>query len=499
MNLETIIGLEIHIQSKTKSKMFCDCMNLSDNEEPNTHVCPVCLGHPGTLPVANKQAIYFGVMMALALDCKINKKSLWARKNYFYPDLAKGYQISQFEQPLSVDGHLTVTTSEGKERIGITRLHLEEDAAKNFHTKDKTLVDFNRGGAPLMEIVTEPDFRTPQQARAFLHELRLLARYLEVSDADMEKGHMRCDANISMRPVGDTKLYPKTEIKNLNSFRSVERALAYEVKRQTDLWEKETPVDYLSTRGWDEKELKTVEQRDKEESADYRYFSEPDLLPLILNEEEIKRIKAILPELPQEKVKRLKNEFGLKHHDAKLISEDKEVAKYFEEVMSETRSWLESLDDMDGSREEIWEKNKEKLVKLVFGWLTSEVFKHIKENNSNISEVKITPENFAEFITLIYTRKVNSSAAQILLKEMYETGGDPSNILDEKDLSQVGDTKKLNKVIEKIIKSNPNQVKEYKSGKEPLIKFFIGLAMKETKGKADPQILEELFKEKLTE
>ncbi|MBT3690090.1 Asp-tRNA(Asn)/Glu-tRNA(Gln) amidotransferase subunit GatB [bacterium] len=497
MNLETVIGLEIHIQSKTKSKMFCDCKNLNDKEDPNTHVCQICLAHPGTLPVANKQAIDFGIMMALALNCKINKKSIWSRKNYFYPDLSKGYQISQFDEPLSENGHVTVKTKEGDHRIGITRLHLEEDAAKNFHSKDRTLVDYNRGGAPLMEIVSEPDFRTPEQARVYLQELRLLARYLEVSDADMEKGHMRCDANISMRPEGEDKLYPKTEIKNLNSFRSVERALAYEIKRQTDLWNKSTPVDYSSTRGWDEKLLKTVEQRDKEESADYRYFPEPDLKPLILSEDEINKLKATLPELPQEKRLRFINEYGLKYIDAKLLVEDKGVAKYFEQVMSETRSWLESLDGMEGSSEEIWEQSKVKLVKSVFGWITSELFKLFKENNTSISDIKITPENFAEFITLVFSRKVNSTSAQVLFKEMFDTGGDPSNILDEKDLSQVGDTKKLNKIIEKIVKNNPDQVKEYKSGKEPLIKFFIGQAMKETKGKADPQVLEDLFKNKL--
>ncbi|MBT4335498.1 Asp-tRNA(Asn)/Glu-tRNA(Gln) amidotransferase subunit GatB, partial [bacterium] len=348
-----------------------------------------------------------------------------------------------------------------------------------------------------MEIVSEPDFRTPEQARVYLQELRLLARYLEVSDADMEKGHMRCDANISMRPEGEDKLYPKTEIKNLNSFRSVERALAYEIKRQTDLWNKSTPVDYSSTRGWDEKLLKTVEQRDKEESADYRYFPEPDLKPLILSEDEINKLKATLPELPQEKRLRFINEYGLKYIDAKLLVEDKGVAKYFEQVMSETRSWLESLDGMEGSSEEIWEQSKVKLVKSVFGWITSELFKLFKENNTSISDIKITPENFAEFITLVFSRKVNSTSAQVLFKEMFDTGGDPSNILDEKDLSQVGDTKKLNKIIEKIVKNNPDQVKEYKSGKEPLIKFFIGQAMKETKGKADPQVLEDLFKNKL--
>ena len=353
MQLETVIGLEIHIQMKTKSKMFCSCSNDSDDTKANTHVCPICLGHPGTLPVANKQAIKLGTMMALALDCNISKKSIWARKNYFYPDLSKGYQISQFEEPLAENGHLTVQVKDKKYRIGINRLHLEEDAAKNFHSKDKTLVDYNRGGTPLAEIVTEPDFRSPEETRAFLTELRLMARYLGVSDADMEKGHLRCDANISLRPAGENKLYPKTEVKNLNSFKSVEKALSFEVKRQSAEWKKGTPIDFQSTRGWDEHKLKTVEQRDKEESADYRYFPEPDLPPIIYTEKEVKKIQADLPELPQQKRERFKSEYELKIQDANVLVEDKHIADYFEKVMMEMRTWSETLEETEGTQEEI--------------------------------------------------------------------------------------------------------------------------------------------------
>jgi len=497
MQLETVIGLEIHIQMKTKSKMFCGCSNDGENQPPNTTICPVCLGHPGTLPVANRQAIKYGVIMALALDCKINNRSIWARKNYFYPDLSKGYQISQFEEPLSASGHLTITVKEKKYRIGITRLHLEEDAAKNFHSENQTLVDYNRAGTPLMEIVTEPDFRSPEEAKVFLQELRLLARYLGVSDADMEKGHLRCDANISLRPVGEDKLYPKTEIKNLNSFKSVERALAYEVKRQSDEWQKGTPITFQSTRGWDASAIKTVEQRSKEDSADYRYFPEPDLPPIVFTAEEIKEIRASLPELPWQKKERFIKEYGLALPNAKTLVEDKEVADYFEKVMMEMRAWVEALEETEGTSEEIWAQHKAKLTKLVCGWLLSELYKLINEAGQSILDVKITPENFAEFITIVYKKKVNSSAAQVLLKEMYETGGDPSQILEEKDLSQVGDTDELSQVVEQIIKNNPGQVREYQAGKEPLIKFFIGLAMRQTKGKADPEMLENLFKKKL--
>jgi aspartyl-tRNA(Asn)/glutamyl-tRNA(Gln) amidotransferase subunit B len=496
-NLEPVIGLEIHIQLKTKSKMFCDCSNDGENQPANTTICPICLSHPGTLPMANRQAVVFGVMMALALNCRINKKSVFARKNYFYPDLPKGYQISQFELPLAQAGHLVVKTKEGEHRIGIERLHLEEDAAKNFHSADKTLVDYNRAGTPLMEIVTRPDFRSPEEARTFLQELRLLARYLGVSEADMEKGHLRCDANISLRPVGEEKLYPKTEIKNLNSFRSVERALSHEIKRQSEQWQLGLPPDKQTTRGWDEKFLKTVDQRDKEESADYRYFPEPDLPPLVFTEEEVKKIKAELPELPAEKRQRFIEEYAVSPVDAKTLSESPETANYFEQVMTEARAWLESLADPLGTSEEIWQLNKKKLTKLVSGWLLSELFKLLNEAGQSILEIKISPENFAEFIALVYERKVNSSSAQVLLRKMYETGGDPSEIMAEEDLGQVADESQISEIAEKIIKTNPEQVKEYQNGKTPLIKFFVGLGMKETKGKADPEKLMEIFRKKL--
>jgi aspartyl-tRNA(Asn)/glutamyl-tRNA(Gln) amidotransferase subunit B len=434
-----------------------------------------------------------GVMLALALDCRINGKSIWERKNYFYPDLPKGYQITQYAVPLAEDGHLTIESSEQKKRIGIERLHLEEDSAKSFHIKDATLIDFNRSGTPLAEIVTKPDFRTPTEAKQFLQDLRLLARYLDVSDADMEKGHLRCDANISLRPVGEAKMYPKTEIKNLNSFRSVERALEYEIKRQTELWNLGTPSTSQSTRGWDEKAFKTIEQRGKEESADYRYFPEPDLPPITFFEEEIRKIKATLPELPQDKKLRLEKEYKVSLVDAKILVEDERVANYFEQVMTEARNWLESLDEALGTSEEIWELNKQRLTKLVTGWLFSELFKLMNESGQSIDEIKITPENFAEFITIVYQKKINSSAAQVLLREMFETGKDPSQIMEEKDLRQIKNADELELVIQKIIKANPKQVEQYKKGKIALMKFFIGLGMKETKGKADPEKLQQLF------
>ena len=515
MNLETIIGLEIHIQIKTKSKMFCSCSNSGENsprfgeagEPANTTVCPICLGHPGTLPVANKQAVEMGALMALALNCEINKTSVWARKSYFYPDLPKGYQISQFDLPLAVEGHLTIINHNGEKRFGIERLHLEEDAAKNFHSKEATLVDYNRGGTPLMEIVTKPDFRTPEDAKLFLQELRLLARYLKVSEADMEKGHLRCDANISLRPIlsgaegsiGEEKLYPKTEIKNLNSFKSVEKALTYEIKRQTGLWELGTPPMIQSTRGWDENKLETVSQRDKEESADYRYFNEPDLPPLLFNEEEIRRLQARMPELPRAKRLRFEEEYQLNSVDARMLVEDEAVAGYFEAVISEAREWLEENANTEGVSEEIWQLNRQRLSKLVFGWLTSELFKLMNETGLTILDIKINPENFAEFIVLLYQKKFNSSAGQLILRKMFETGGDPEHIMEEEDLIQVDDTSELEKAVARIINENPEQAAEYKKGKTPLLKFFIGLGMKEMKGKSDPEKLGELFRQKLGE
>jgi len=497
MNLESIIGLEIHIQLKTKSKMFCSCSNNGENEPPNTTVCPICLGHPGALPVVNQVAVKMGVKMALSLDCSINQESIWERKNYFYPDLAKGYQISQFEKPLAESGQLTIESKKGPRQIGINRLHLEEDAAKNFHGQGATLVDFNRAGTPLAEIVTEPDLRTPLEAKVFLQELRLLAVYLGVSDADMEKGHLRCDANISLRSVGDNKLYPKTEIKNLNSFKFVERALEYEIKRQTELWQKGQPPKTESTRGWDEKNLKTVAQRSKEDSADYRYFPEPDLLPLIFNAEAVAGSRSALPELPQAKRQRFVKEYGLALEDAKVLAENQRLADYFEKVMMEARSWLESLENVSGTAEEIWQQNQKRLVKLVSGWLTSELFKLMNQANLTIEEIKITPENFAEFIALVYEGKINSSAAQLILAEMFASGQDPSDIMQDQDLGQLDDLDALSQTVEQIIKNNPEQTAQYRQGKTPLMKYFLGQAMKATKGKANPELLEELFLQQL--
>src|SRR3989339_13573 len=391
--LETIIGLEIHLQLKTKSKMFCACANDGENQAANTTICPICLGHPGTLPAINQAAVKFGL-------------------NF----------------PLAFNGFVIISHEGKQKRIGIERLHLEEDAAKNIHQDGQTLVDFNRAGTPLAEIVSKPDFRDPAEAKIFLQALRLLARYLGVSEAEMEKGHLRCDANISLRRIGDTKLYPKTEVKNLNSFRSVERALVYEVKRQTELWQQNAAPNFTSTRGWDENKQITIEQRRKEGSSDYRYFPEPDLPPLVISDELLAESQNSLPELPQAKLARLMSEFALNFNEAEVLVKNKDWADYFESVISELAIWFEQK--VKNNPEKAWENNKAKLAKLTCGWLTSEVFK-LLPNDFKFSDLKITPENMAEFLSLIYDHTINSSAGQTMLAQMFKTGDDPSHLLEK--------------------------------------------------------------------
>lgn len=497
MKLEPVIGLEIHVQLKTKSKMFCSCSNDAQDQTPNTLICPICTGHPGTLPVLNEEVVNYGIKLALGLNLKINTKSIFARKSYFYPDLPNGYQISQFESPISEEGYYIL---DGKDqvRIGIERLHLENDAAKNTHGTDGSLVDFNRAGTPLAEIVTKPDIKTPSQAKKFLQDLRRICRYLEVSDADMEKGQLRCDVNISLRPEKDLNLYPKTEVKNLNSFKSVEKALEYEIRRQTELWNKNQAPQEETTRGWNDSQQITELQRSKEQANDYRYFTEPDIPPLIISPEKIKEIKNSLPELPGQKRKRFVEQYNIDLADAKILTDNKQTSEYFEKVVSEFREWLISeIESTSETEDELWEQNKKKALKLIKGWITSELFKLMNENNTKIEELQITPENMAEFIKTIYLNKVNSSNAQKILKVMFDTGGDPSQIIEEYDLEQVSDESAIKKIIDQIIKSNPEQVEQYKAGKENLIKYFVGQLMKESQGKANPKVGEDLFRDKL--
>jgi aspartyl-tRNA(Asn)/glutamyl-tRNA(Gln) amidotransferase subunit B len=509
MKLQTIIGLEFHVQLKTKTKMFCGCANEPEAEEPNKHICPICLGHPGVLPTVNQEVVNMAIKVATALNCEISEFTKFDRKNYFYPDLPKGYQISQYDLPLAKHGWLGINflakdglagrleDEKQMKRIDILRLHLEEDAAKSIHDKKSTLVDYNRGGAPLIEIVTQPHFSTPQEAKTFGQELQLIVRYLNVSDADMEKGQLRCDANISLRPEGDPKLYPKTEIKNINSFRALERALAFEINRQTLLWTTGQPPTKQETRGWSEAKQETISQRSKEDAMDYRYFPEPDLPPLTFTKEQIEQLSALNIELPQAKRRRFMEDYGFTADETKILTESKLLANYTEEIISELRAWLNTLEGTEGSEKEIWDKNKKKLMKLVAGWLINKFLFLLEAKKISFDKNKVTPENFAEFITLVYQNKISSSAAQVILEEMIKTGADPSHVLDEKDLGQMSGANDLSEAIAKIINTNPEQVKQYLAGKEPIIKYLIGLVMKETKGKADPQIVEKMLKNQL--
>lgn len=510
MKLTPIIGLEIHVQLKTKSKMFCGCDNTGENQKPNTTVCPICMGHPGVLPVANQQAIKWSVLASLAINCQIPPISKFDRKSYFYPDLPKAYQISQFDQPIGQKGFLDIQTKDGLKRINITRLHLEEDAAKNYHAKDgqHTLVDYNRGGTPLMEIVTEPDIRTAAEAKTFMQELRLIMRHLEISDADMEKGHLRCDANVSLTDqvsdeVDIKQLKAKTEIKNLNSFKAVEKAIEYEIKRQTRLWEEGKIPDTDTTRGWNEDKGITEEQRSKEGSADYRYFPDPDLPPINFtpsaqNGIDVEKIKNQIPELPQAKRQRFIDEFDLSAENAKIITDDKYLATFFEQVISELRAWLISSGEVEGTEEDIWQNSKAKLSKITANWLINKLLGNIIKDGDDLNTCQeITPENFAEFITIVHLNRVNSTIALQVLEKMCRTGKDPSVIIEEDDLSGGQSEIEIEKIIDQIITENPKQVAEFKGGKETIIQFFIGQVMKQTKGQANPNTIKDKLINKL--
>ncbi len=501
MKYDVIIGLEIHAELKTKSKMFCRCDNDAEEAKPNQHTCPICLAHPGTLPIPNKQAIDWTILTGLALNCKINKFSKFDRKHYFYPDIPKGYQISQYDLPLVYDGYLNI---EGHE-VKITRIHLEEDTGKNTHPAGKkySLIDFNRAGTPLMEMVTEPTIPNAEIAKKFSQRYQQILRYLNISDADMEKGHLRCEANVSLqekgkweykgnceiKALGDYKLNPKVEVKNINSFKALEKAINYEIKRQEAMLEDGERL-VQETRGWDENQGKTVSQRKKESSADYRYFPDPDIPPLNISDKEIEEIKKSLIELPHQKSKRFREQYNFSKENAELLTADKNLADYTEEVISELRAWIDAQDDN-------WERQKKKLAKITSNWILSELFKFLKEDNISVKDIKISPENFAELLTLVYTDKINSSAGQKILSQMYKHGGEPTHIMKELGLEQMDNTEELENIVKEVLSANKTQVEEYKNGKENLLQFFVGQTMAKTKGKANPKKVIEILKKLL--
>ena len=504
MDYHPTMGLEIHVELKTNSKMFCSCKNDPDEKSPNLNICPICMGHPGTLPVINKEAVRKVIRTALALNCEIQKRTHFERKNYFYPDLPKGYQISQYSAPLSKNGYLEPSLK--NEKVKVERIHLEEDTGKLIHPEktDYSLIDFNRAGIPLMELVTEPDIHSSQEAREFVRELQLILRYLGVSDADMEKGEMRVEVNISLKSqkskVKSQKLGTKVEIKNLNSLRAVEKSIEYEIKRQKEILEKGESV-VQETRGWldeatassrrvagarvDDVKGITVSQREKEEAHDYRYFPEPDLPPLHFTNKEIQEIRAEVPELPQARRERFEKEYKLGNKEIEVFVQNKDLGEYFEKVISEFPSRL--------PQEKLF-----KFIKLATNYLITDLQGLLKRACVAGEDFLITPENFAEFITLISEGKISSKIAKTVLQEMFSKGADPSNIIEEKGLTQITDESEIKKIIGEVISKNPKPVEDYKKGKENAFQYLIGQIMAKTQGKASPQIVNKILKQLLT-
>jgi aspartyl-tRNA(Asn)/glutamyl-tRNA(Gln) amidotransferase subunit B len=500
MRLEPIIGLETHVQLKTKTKLFCGCDNASDNAQPNTNICSICTGQPGVLPVPNEQAIKYAVMLSLALNGKIAHYSKFDRKHYFYPDLPKAYQISQYDLPVMQEGFLKFEVEGREVKIRIERLHLEEDAAKNIHGADgKTYVDYNRGGTPLCEIVTGPDIRSSAEAKKYLQEMRAIVRALGVSDADMEKGHLRCDVNISLREIGENGkpikdyLSPKTEIKNVNSFRAVERAIEFEIERQTKLWEAGNPPSITTTRGWDDDSQQTTEQRTKEGEADYRYFPEPDIPPMILTEL-ASELSRRLPELPRNKVARFISEYEIKRDDAELIAADLDLANFTEHVLSELEAWLKAQPNIDA--DQATTKRKE-MTKVTISWLLNKLGGLLIERKIGIKSMKISPENFAELMIMIEKAEVTGTKAFEILGIMLESGEDPSHIADDIGAKRVDDSDALTAILNKVIEDNPGEYERFKSGDTKLVQFFIGQMMRETRGNADPQVVTRMLNDRL--
>ncbi len=474
MEYEAVIGLEVHIQLLTKTKIFCGC-STDFGAPPNTHVCPVCMGMPGVLPVLNKKVVEYAIKLGLALNCRINKFSRFARKNYFYPDLPKGYQISQYELPILEGGAVEIFINGGYKKIALERIHMEEDAGKTVHKPDGSYVDFNRAGVPLLEIVSKPVMHTPEEAGEYLKSLRRIVRYLGICDGNMEEGSLRCDANVSVRIKGEDKLGTKTELKNMNSFKHVEKALEYEIERQIDVL-KEGGKVIQQTRLWDEKSGITKPMRSKEESFEYRYFPDPDLVPLIIDDKWIDDVRKTLPELPKEKLERFIEEYGIKPEDARVLVEERELAEYFERAAKESKE-----------------------PQSVANWILSELLGYLNRDGKEIKDTLIKPEQIGKLVELVEKGIISGKIAKTVFKEMYNSGDDPEKIVKEKGLIQITDRGEIEKLVEEVLESNPKAVEQYKAGKKNTIGFFVGQIMKKTKGKANPKIVNELLVKKLEE
>ncbi len=466
---ETVIGLEVHAELATESKIFCAC-STRFGAEPNSHVCPVCLGQPGVLPVLNEVVVAMAVKAGLALNCRIASYSKFDRKNYFYPDLPKAYQISQYDLPLAGDGALDIETDGVKKRIGITRVHIEEDAGKLMHDEGGySCIDYNRTGVPLIEIVSEPDMNSPGEARAYLEKLKSYLQYMEVSDCKMEEGSLRCDANISLRPAGSQKLGTKIELKNMNSFKAVEKALEHEVERQRDVLTSGGTI-IQETRRFDEASQRTVSMRSKEEAHDYRYFPDPDLPPVEVSREWQESIRAELPELPDARRERFVAELGLSRYDAEVITASKKMADFFEACL--------------GSVQE---------TKTVVNWVMGELTRMLKEENSNLDDMKMTPGHLVGLLKLQAEGVLSGKMAKEVFEEAFKTGKAPADIVAEKGLRQITDTGEIEEAVLRVLKENPNSVQDYKAGKQRALGFLVGQVMKVTKGRANPQLANELL------
>ena len=474
MKYETVIGLEVHVQLKTESKMFCGC-STKFGAEPNSQTCPVCLGLPGVLPVVNEKAVEYAIMTGSALNCQISSFSKFDRKNYYYPDLPKNYQISQYDQPLAEDGYLDIDLNDTTKRITIKRAHLEEDAGKLIHGEDgkASYVDLNRTGTPLLEIVTEPDINTPQEAYQYLTILKQLLLYLGVSDCNMEEGSLRCDANISLRPQGTIELGVKAEIKNMNSFKAVQKALTYEIERQEKVLQEGKNI-VQETRLWDADRETTHSMRSKEEAHDYRYFSDPDLVPLVNTEARIEEIKGWIPELPHLRRQRFISDYQLPVYDAQVLTGDKQLADYFEAAVKTGGS-----------------------AKLISNWIMSELLRVLNAEGITADKSPMVPRQLAKLVQAIEKGTISGKIAKKIFEQMYQTGKDPEVIIKEQGLVQISSENELGDIIDKVIADNQKSVTDFKSGKEAALMFLVGQVMKATRGKANPQMVQKLFREKI--
>ncbi|HEX8729173.1 MAG TPA: Asp-tRNA(Asn)/Glu-tRNA(Gln) amidotransferase subunit GatB [Ktedonobacterales bacterium] len=480
---ETVIGLEVHSQLLTASKMFCRCPADYANAAPNTHCCPICMGFPGVLPVINEQAVDYLIMTALALHCEIPDFSKFDRKNYFYPDLPKGYQISQYDRPLSHDGYLTINLHGAEKRIGITRVHLEEDTGRLAHINEDgdsySLVDLNRAGVPLMEIVSEPDMRSPEEARLYMEKLRSILVYLGVSSGKMEEAALRCDANISVRPRGQQEFGVKTEIKNMNSFRAVERALTYEAQRQIEELKAGHSI-VQSTRGWIEDKGITVLQRVKENSDDYRYFPEPDLPPLVISREWVERLRASLPELPDAARERFERAYGLSVYDAEQLTAERALAEYFEATLKAGKA-----------------ADRQARAKAAANWIVGDLRRLLNAASLDIAESKVAPAGLAELLDMIDGGTISGKQAKDVLEKAFASGQSPKAVVEAEGISQLSDTGELESIVDAVIAENPKAVEDFHAGKSSAVQFLMGQVMKRTKGRARPDVVIPLLQSKL--